>query len=339
MDRFETPLTTLLGIDVPVIQAPIGSAATPELAAAVSNAGALGMLSLTWKTEAEAGAAIRRTRELTSRPFGVNLVLDWSPDEKLAIAREEGVPVVSFFWGDPSPYVKKVHDAGALVLHSVGSVAEARAAKDAGVDAVVAQGWEAGGHVRGSVTTLVLTPRVASEVTPLAVVAAGGIADGRGLLAALALGASGVWTGTRFLLSEEARVHDVFRERVLAATEEDTVHGTIFDVGWPNAPHRVLRSATVERWENAGRPESGSRPGEGEEVARFPDGTPVLRYSDVPPLPGMTGDVEALAFYAGQSAGLANRVRPAADIVREMVEEAREGLARLNAARGLSQRI
>jgi len=336
MDRLETALTRLLGIDVPVIQAPIGSATTPELAAAVSNGGGLGMLSITWMSPEAARAAIRRTQELTPRPFGINLVLEWSPEERLAIALEEGVPVVSFFWGDPSPYVSRVHDANALVLHSVGSVAEARAAKDAGVDAVVAQGWEAGGHVRGAVTTMVLVPRVASEVAPVPVVAAGGIGDGRGLLAALALGASGAWMGTRFLLSEEARVHDVYRERVLASTEEDTVYGTIFDVGWPKAPHRVLRSETVERWEEAGRPSSGSRRGEGETVAWFPDGAPVLRYSDVPPLPGMTGDVEALAFYAGQSAGLANRVRPAAEILRETVKEALDELSRLSGEKASS---
>ena len=336
MDRLETSLTRLLGIEIPVIQAPIGSAATPELAAAVSNGGGLGMLSITWMSPGAAREAIRRTRELTSRPFGINLVLEWSPEEKLDVALEEGVPVVSFFWGDPSRHVSRVHEAKALVLHSVGSVAEARAAKDARVDAVVAQGWEAGGHVRGAVTTMVLVPRVASELAPLPVVAAGGIGDGRGLLAALALGASGAWMGTRFLLSEEARVHDVYRERVLASTEEDTVYGTIFDVGWPKAPHRVLRSETVERWEEAGRPSSGSRRGEGETVAWFPDGAPVLRYSDVPPLPGMTGDVEALAFYAGQSAGLANRVRPAAEILRETVKEALDELSRLSGEKASS---
>jgi NAD(P)H-dependent flavin oxidoreductase YrpB (nitropropane dioxygenase family) len=336
MERLETALTRLLSIDAPVIQAPIGSAATPELAAAVSNAGGLGMLSITWMSPLAAREAIRRTRELTPRPFGINLVLEWSPEERLEVALEEGVPVVSFFWGDPAPYVRRVHDTGALVLHSVGSVTEARAARDAGADAVVAQGWEAGGHVRGDVTTMVLVPRVASEIAPLPVVAAGGIGDGRGLLAALALGASGAWMGTRFLLSEEARVHDVYRERLLRATEEETVHATIFDVGWPKAPHRVLRSETVERWEKAGRPPSGHRPGEGETVARFGDGAPVVRYSDVPPLPGMTGDVEALAFYAGQSAGLANRVRPAAEILRETVREALFGLARLSGEKASS---
>jgi NAD(P)H-dependent flavin oxidoreductase YrpB (nitropropane dioxygenase family) len=332
MVRIETSLTRLLRIDVPVIQAPIGSAATPELAAAVSNGGGLGMLSITWKSPSEARDKIRRTQELTSRPFGVNLVLEWNPEEKLEVALAEGVPVVSFFWGDPSPYVARVHEAKAFVLHSAGGVAEARAARDAGVDAVVAQGWEAGGHVRGAVTTMVLVPRVASEVAPVPVVAAGGIGDGRGLAAALALGAAGVWMGTRFLLSPEAGVHPRYRERVLASTEEDTVYGTIFDVGWPGAPHRVLRSATVERWESAGRPESGARPGEGETVARFSDGAPILRYSDVPPLPGMTGDVEALAFYGGQSAGLANRIEPAGDILREIVEEAAGAIAGLNGA-------
>jgi nitronate monooxygenase len=160
------------------------------------------------------------------------------------------------------------------------------------------------------------------------VIAAGGIADGRGVAAALALGAAGVWMGTRFLASEEAAVDDSYKDRVVAASEADTLYSTLFDDGWPDAPHRVLENSTVEDWKAAGRPPSGERPGEGERVAALPDGTPVVRYSDVIPLPGMTGDLEALALYAGQSAGLVDAVKPAADIVADL---ARETLAAIRA--------
>lgn len=206
-----TPLCPLLGIDLPIIQAPIGSATAPALAAAVSNAGGLGMLAVTWQDIDALRHTLRATRRLTDRPFGVNLVLHWPPVERLAVCLAEGVAMVSFFWGDPAPYVARVHDAGALVAHTVASAVEARQAVAAGVDVVVAQGWEAGGHVWGSVAALPLIPRVVDAVAPAPVVAAGGIADGSGLAAALALGAAGAWMGTRFLLSEEAAAHAVYK--------------------------------------------------------------------------------------------------------------------------------
>jgi NAD(P)H-dependent flavin oxidoreductase YrpB (nitropropane dioxygenase family) len=299
---FDTALTRALGIDVPIVQAPIANLTCPELVAAVSNAGALGMLSVTWRKPEEIRSLLRRIRELTDRPFGVNLVLAWNMRKRLEVCLEEGVPVVSFFWGDPSPYLGPVHDAGAVAMLTVGSAEHARIAVDQGVDILVAQGWEAGGHVIGSV------------------VAAGGIADGRGLAAVLALGAAGAWIGTRFVASEEALAHAEYQERVVRAKETDTVYTTLFNVGWDNAPHRVLRNSTVAAWEDAGSPAT-DRPGEGEAVARLPDGSEALRYSDYEPAAGMEGEVEALAHYAGQSAGLVTAVQPAGDIVREIAGE------------------
>jgi len=240
----------------------------------------------------------------------------------LRLCLDEGVPVVSFFWGDPTPYVPVVHDAGARAVHTVASAAEAERAAAAGVDVIVAQGWEAGGHVWGEVTTMALAPRVVDAVAPLPVVAAGGVADGRGLAAALALGAAGVWMGTRFLLAEEAATHPVYQEQVVRADETDTVYSQLFDIGWPGAPHRALRNSTVRAWEAGGRPVSGARPGEGEVVATAADGRPVHRYSDVAGQAGMVGEVEALALYAGQGAGLVTRRQPAGEIVREIADEA-----------------
>jgi nitronate monooxygenase len=218
--------------------------------------------------------------------------------------------------------VERVHAAGALVLATVGSAEEARRAEAAGVDVVVAQGWEAGGHVWGNVATTVLVPAVRDAVA-IPVVAAGGIADGRGLAAALALGADGAWVGTRFLLAEEAPLHPTFRELLLGAGEDGTVlTDDLFHIGWEDAPHRVLRNSTTALWEAAGRPPIGRRPGEGDEVGARADGTPIVRYASSVPLDSMTGEVEAFSLYAGQSVGLVSDLKPAAAIVHDLVAEA-----------------
>jgi nitronate monooxygenase len=255
-----TPLCDLVGIDAPIVLAPMGGAVTPRLAAAVSSAGGLGMLPLTWTSPDDIASIVEETRQQTERPFGVNLGLAWDQRERLAAALGAGVRVVSFFWGDASGVIGEAREAGALVFVTVGTAEEGRAAAAAGADVVVAQGWEAGGHVWGSVSTLALVPRVVDEVAPVPVVAAGGVADGRGLAAVLALGAAGAWVGTRFLAASEAAIHPDYRRRIFAAGEADTFYGTLFDRGWVDAPHRTLRNSTVEAWERAGRPPSGSRP-------------------------------------------------------------------------------
>lgn len=317
----QTSLCSVLGIDLPIVQAPIGSATTPELAAAVSNAGGLGMLSVTWRSADEIRQVIRKTVALTDKPFGVNLVLESDVTDKLKVCLDEGVEVVSLFWGAPNRYIEIAHEVSAIVMHSVGDTEEAKYAVRAGADVIVAQGWEAGGHVRGDISTMALVPAVVDAVDPMPVVAAGGIADGRGVVAALALGASGVWLGTRFLASQEARIHEVYRKSLMTAKVEDTVHSTLFDVGWENAPHRTLRNSTVEMWCSAGCPSSGSRPSEGKAVARKGTGEEIVRYSDTIPLPDMEGDLEALALYAGQSVGLINDIDTASNLVSRLLDE------------------
>jgi NAD(P)H-dependent flavin oxidoreductase YrpB (nitropropane dioxygenase family) len=198
------------------------------------------------------------------------------------------------------------------------------------VDIVVAQGWEAGGHVRGTVATMPLIPAVVDAVSPAPVVAAGGIADGRGLAAALALGAAGAWVGTRFLASHEATIHTRYRERLLQANENDTVFlENLFDIRWPNAPHRTLRNTTVEAWEAAGRPPTGKRPGEGEVIATSQSRGPIVRYQSCTPTSDADGDIDALSLWAGQSVGLVSKVLSAGDIVREIADEARLIIGRL----------
>lgn len=326
-----TKACDVLGIELPIILAPMGGAVGPDLAAAVSNAGGLGILPL-WVTDVDTTrASIRATRSLTSAPFAVNLNMEFDQDERLDVCLDEGVPIISFFWRDPTPLVGRAKDAGAVVMHTVGDAASARRAVDSGVDVIVAQGWEAGGHVRGMVATMPLVPAVVDQVGDVPVVAAGGIADGRGLAAALALGAGAGWIGTRFLASEEATIHPDYRARVLEIAETDTVHlADLFDGGWPNAPHRVIHNSTVAAWEAAGRPRSGDRPGEGEVVATTPSRGEIVRYLCCTPGADATGDIEALPMWAGQSSALVTRVQPAAGIVDEIMAEMTAIFARLS---------
>ena len=310
-----TPVCDMLGIQQPIIQAPM--AAVPQLAAAVSNAGALGMVTLTWSDDA--GAVVRDTAALTGRPFGGNFILTSDHHRRLDQALAAGLRIVSFMWGDPTAYVNPVHDAGGLVLHTVGSAAEARRAVAAGVDVIVAQGWEAGGHVWGTVATLPLVPAVVDAVAPVPVIAAGGIGDARGVAAVLALGAQAAWLGTRFLLAREMPLHQDYRRALIAAAETDPQwYPDLYDIGWPDAPHRALRNSTAAAWEAAGRPPDGQRPGQGEVIAHFASGDPILRYETAAPMAGTTGQIEALSLWAGQSVALATQPQSAADIITEL---------------------
>jgi len=322
----ETALTRLIGIEVPIIQAPIGTLTNPQLAAAVSNAGGLGMLALGGAEPDHLRRIVAETQALTGHPFGVNLNLRRPQGERVAAALEAGVRVVSLFWGDPSPHVAAVHAAGALVTSTAGSAAEARRHADAGVDVVIAQGWEAGGHVWGGVATLPLVPAVVDAVAPVPVVAAGGIADGRGLAAVLALGAAGAWLGTRFVMSEEAGALPAYLARLRDGRETDTVYSQLFDGGWPDSPHRTLRNDLIDAWEAAGRPGPGARAGEGKVVGRTAAGDPIARYQSVSPGEGFQGDVEELPMWAGQSVGALHDVLPAGEIVRNIVAEAEQTL-------------
>ncbi len=334
MTSLATDFTRLVGIDLPIVQAPVGSATTPELAAAVSNAGGLGMLSITWRSPNEARDLIQQTKALTDKPFGINLVLAWDPAERLTIALEEGVGVVSFFWGDPAPWVEQIHAAGAVLIHTAGTAAAAISARNAGADVIAAQGLEAGGHVEGQTSIMALLPEMVDAVAPVPVLAAGGIGDGRGLAAALCLGASGVWMGTRFLLSTEADAHTDYQQRLLEAGASDTVHTTLFRGGWPqNAALRTLPNKSLQLWEEAGRPEPGRGPGESDVIGHTNKGLPIMRYHDDFPGTGTTGDLESMVLYAGESVGVMHEILPAAEIVRSVAEQAASVLSGLGSNR------
>ena len=316
-----TTLCRDLGVRLPIWNAGMGAGiAGPELASAVSNAGGLGVLGMGGLPEPLIRAEIARTRTLTREPFGVNIIMPLVEDEgQILCTLDEAVPLLILFWGDPAPYVERARAAGTKLVAQVGSLDQARAAAGAGVDAVMIQGVEAGGHVRATTSLSVLLPAVVDAVDGLPVIAAGGIADSRGVAAALALGAQAVSLGTRFLCSTEANV--AYKERVVAASASDTYFTTLFDVGWPDANHRVLRNDAIRDWEAAGSPVSGQRPGEGEPIGKMPIGGQEIElpaYAVFPALDGFTGDMERTALYCGESCTLVNDVRPAADIVADL---------------------
>jgi nitronate monooxygenase len=310
-----TPVCEMLGIEQPIVLAPMVD--VPALAAAVSNAGGLGMVTLTWS--ADIGAVVRETAALTARPFGGNFVLTSDHHHHLEEALEAGLRVVSFFLGDPGGYVEAVHDAGGIVMHTVGSAEEARRSVASGVDVIVAQGWEAGGHVGSAVATLPLVPAVVDAVAPVPVIAAGGIGDARGVTAVFALGAQAAWVGTRFLMAEEMPIHEDYRRRLIAAAETDPQwYPNLYDVGWPDSPHRALRNSTARTWEAAGCPPDDQRPGIGDVIAHLASGEAIVRYEGAPPMVGTTGDIEAMSMWAGQSVAVARQRQSAADIVAEL---------------------
>jgi len=328
-----TPLCDEFGIEHPVLSVGFGMLAPPELAAAVSNAGGFGVLGGDYVAAGQAA----RTAELTDRPFGVNFIVAGLDDQLLPEARQEvataieaGASAIVLFWGDPSPFVDDAHRAGAKVLIQVGSVAEAQEAAKVGVDAVIVQGVEAGGHVRGTTSIWELLPAAVRALEPLPVLASGGIGDGAGLARALELGAQGVSLGTRFVASDEAWVHPAVKRRVVESTAADTVYNELYDAWWPGAPHRTLRNKTVDEWEAAGRPPPGQRPGEDTtigsrrllsgELQEWP------RYAVGAVTPTFEGDLERVPILAGESCEVVNDVKPAAQIVRDLVDEAEAAL-------------
>lgn len=309
-----TPLCQLLGIEVPIFNASMAGTATGVLAAAVSNAGGFGMIGGTssggadWLREQLAAARAR-----TSRPFGVGFISSF-PDtpELVEVALAAGVAAINHSFADPTPYVAPAHAAGVRVLAQVQSLAGALRAAEAGVDVIIAQGGEAGGHA-GTTGTFALLPAIVDAVAPIPVVAAGGVADGRGFAAALMLGAQGVWMGTRFVASPEWGGGGWEQQGVLAATADDTVQTSVFDRLFDRPfpagiDDRMVRNAFITAWQ-------------GNTMEITPENTAlqeVVRRAEA------QGDRSVAGISAGVSAGLISDVQPAADIVHAIVREAED---------------
>jgi nitronate monooxygenase len=339
----QTALCRLLGIEHPVLSAGIGGGARAELVGAVSDAGGFGVLGASGIEPEAIRAEIERIRALTDRPFGINVIIaedseaDLEEDREFfraqfRAAAEAGAAAVVLFWGDPAPLVDDAHALGLEVLIQVGLVEEAEAAAAAGVDAVIAQGVEAGGHVRGTTSVWELVPATVAAVSPLPVLASGGIGDGAGLARALSLGAQAVSLGTRFVASDESNAHPEYKRRVVASVAADTVYTEdLYDVWWPDAPHRTLRNRTFEEWEAAGRPASGTRPGEGTSIGRRRAQSGQIvewpRYATGMATPDFDGDLDYAPLWAGESCSVVNDIKPAGEIVLELVRDAEVALA------------
>jgi nitronate monooxygenase len=305
----KTALTELLGTRVPILNAPMTPQAGGALARAVSQAGAFGMLGFDEdETQAQISEQITILRQPPSVPFGIGLVawvLERSP-RLLDMAIAAKPKLISISFGDPAPHAKRVHDAGILLASQVQSRAWAQTALDAGADILVAQGTEAGGHTGSAAGTLPLL-QIILDMTDKPVLAAGGIATGRGLAAVLAAGASGAWIGTPFLLAQEARNSDAARERIRASDETQTIYTRVYDrvtgKAWPKEfGGRALRTAFLEQWT-------------GHEDALVTDKAALAQFDPKEKI------------YAGQSVGLLREVKPAARIVREIADSARQLLA------------
>jgi NAD(P)H-dependent flavin oxidoreductase YrpB (nitropropane dioxygenase family) len=304
----QTRFTALVGCSVPLQQAGMGNARL-ELAAAVTGAGALGMLGGVMQAAPALVEELEAVRAQTAGPVGVNFLMPFlDRDAVEAVAGK--ARVVEFFYGDPdAALVQTVRASGGLAAWQVGSGEEAKAAEDVGCDFVIAQGVEAGGHVRGTTALLPLLDEVLDSVD-VPVVAAGGIGTERGMAGAIAAGADAVRVGTRFLAADECDVHAHWADALIEAGPGDTVLTETFSAMWPNAPHRVLRSC-VEAVEGLDDEIVGEIDHGGERMS-----VPRL----APPSPGRTatGRVDAMALYAGQSVGAVQRLQPAAAIVRDL---------------------
>jgi nitronate monooxygenase len=308
-------LLDLLGIERALVQAPVGSCVTPRLVAAVAEAGGLGTLACTWTAPDALAAVVARVRGLTQRPFAANLVLWFETDAQLAALLAAGVPILTFSWGQPGPErIARCHAADARVVVQVGSVAGARQALADGADVLLAQGVEAGGHVQSTTPLADLLPDVLEAASGAPVIATGGLAVAGDVARVRAAGAAAAMLGTRFVASAESGAHDVYKSAIVAARAADTALTICFDGEWPHAPHRVLRNDTLGRWEDAGCPPPGRRPGEQSAVA-FRAGAAIARYADDPPLQGDEGAVGEMCLYAGAGSDAIEDVPTAAELV------------------------
>ena len=310
-----TPFTALLGIEHPVVSAGMGGGHTSgELVGAVSEAGGLGVIGASFVPPDEVAAVVAQARAITAKPIGINLLLH-ATEQRIEEILEHEPAVFSTAWPrddqDLATIFARAHDRGAKVMHMAPTLADAERAAEAGADVIVAQGTEGGGHV-GLVGTSVIVRQVAKAVAPIPVLAAGGFADGAGLAAALALGASGVLLGTRFLATDEAPVEPYVKDAIVRSDGNDTVLTTLADSlssrDWPGAYDRIARTQFVEHW--LGRePEARKRR---EELWQQ------LEHADE------TGDADNSLMWFGQSAGLIGAVVPAAQVVEEVVRDTEE---------------
>jgi nitronate monooxygenase len=292
----------------------MGMVAGPRLVAGVANAGGLGVLPIWGRPLENAAALIAAVQAQTTSPFAVNLRADLLQTDHIALALEAGVSLIHLFWGDPTESMPAISVGGGRLIATVGDDDSARQALDAGAVGLIAQGVEAGGHVRSEMPLDTLLESVLEVAQGVPVIAAGGISTPSDVQRVLQRGAAAALLGTRFAATAESDAHDFYKRALVNAGADDTVRTTCFDGLWPDAPHRALRNSTYERWQAAGSPPEGRRPGEGDVILRWGE-VAFKRYSMVPPAEHMTGDFEAAVMYAGCGVGRVTDCPPVCDVV------------------------
>jgi NAD(P)H-dependent flavin oxidoreductase YrpB (nitropropane dioxygenase family) len=308
-----TRICDLLEIVHPIILGGMGTATTAPLVAAVSNAGGFGTLGTSAFNAATLDTEIASILERTEKPFGINHLLFQIRQDMFTVTLNAKPRVAAFAWArkdqDLREYFKRAHDVGCMVMYMAGEVPEALRAADAGADVIVAQGTEAGGHV-GWMASLPLLPMMVTAVAPLPVLSAGGIADGRGLAAALALGAEGVLLGTRFMATAEAPIHRNFKQAIVESDGHDTVLTEIPDLAsqrvWPGAMSRAKRNAFIERWSGREWALRQNAQEVGKQVAAA----------------RAAGDIHNASLSFGQDAGLISTIKNVREVIQEIVGEA-----------------
>ena len=294
------------------------------LSSAVSEARGLGVLGLGGLDPAAMRMHLSEMRQRTSRAFGVNIIIPMMQLGQIETCFDEKVPLMILFWGDPSVYINDAHKRGIVVVAQCGDTEEAVQAADAGVDGVIVQGTEAGGHVKATRPLAEVVRETVAELGSIPVIASGGIATGEDVAGALKLSASAVSMGTRFLATNEARVVEPYKARVIAAGSRDTVFTKLFDMGWPDAAHRVLRNRAYDDWEAAGSPPSGNRPDENATIGTLEGGDEPIelpRYTVVPPIVNFKGDIEETAMYCGESCDRIDSIDSTTNVMAQLVAE------------------
>lgn len=300
---------------IPIWQAPTGSTGGPKLAAAISAAGGVGAMGLTWTDPETAAAWVTEIRTSTSNPFYVNFALAFEPVALDAVL-DAGAPMITFSWGSPAPYVSRVRRSGASLGIQVFDRESILHALQFEPDFLVVQGIEAGGHVQSGLPLSEALQESKEVADNLPLIAAGGISTHEHIMELLHLGASGVILGTRFLATVESNAHSEYKALLVAHSDTSLTH--CFNDGWPNSPHRVLMNSTFDAWKRASEPLPDHRPGEGAVIAKTARGEPIFRYEMAAPQEGMQGEIEAMCLYAGTGVREIRSIPTVADLLAEL---------------------
>ncbi len=308
------------GLKYPLFQAPTGSIAGSELCSAVTFAGGMGAMALTWTDSETAITQIRRVLSRTSNPFQGNFALAFPP-LALQSSLDAGLPFVTFSWGDPAKYLSSVRASGAKFGIQVTTREGARRMLQHQPDFLICQGVEAGGHVQATQPLSSVLEGVVEEAGDVPVIASGGIGEEAGIVRVLRSGAAAAMLGTRFVATQESLAHEDYKRLLTESTAEETALTVCFNGGWEYAAHRVLRNSTLANWEASGCSPVGSRPGEGELVGETASGDTIFRYEDTAPRRGFVGNIEEMCLYAGTSVGYIRDIPSVADLIPLLMRE------------------